>query len=165
MSEPMPSTLQGRDHILVDAGPEVLWRLIADSNELPNWGPPVIGVEILSGDGRDEGLGAVRKVHAQFGRRAGYFVEHRVEHVDGRKVAYLIDEDSFGLSRLLARPGFSLELDPSSTGGTRVTFSFFHDPRGLAGRALNPLIRLRQRCNRLVALKSLKRRAEDLATT
>jgi hypothetical protein len=44
-----------------------------------------------------EGLGTARKVHAEFGRRSRYFVEHRVEHVPGRKIAYVIDEDSFGL--------------------------------------------------------------------
>ena len=154
--------LQGKDDIVVDAPAELLWRLVADSNELPNWGPPVRTVEVMTEEGQQERLGTARKVHAEFGRRSGYFLEHRVEHVAGRKVAYLIDEETFGLSRLVSRPGFSLELDPMGEQRTRVIFSFFHDPRGLRGRTLNPLIRFQQRRNRREALTSLKRRAEEI---
>jgi hypothetical protein len=85
-----------------------------------------------------------------------------VQHVEGRKIAYLIDEDNFGISRLLSRPGFSLELEPQGDQTTRVIFSFFHDPRGFKGRIMNPLIKLQQRRNRLAALGSLKRRAEEM---
>ena len=110
-----------------------------------------------------EQVGTARKVQAEFDGKAGYFLEHRVEHVDGRKIAYLIDEESFGLSQVLSRPGFSLELDPKGDQTTRVIFSFFHDPKGLKGRILNPLIKRQQRRNRLGALASLRRRAEALA--
>ena len=109
-----------------------------------------------------EKLGTARKVQAEFGQKSGYFLEHRVEHVEGRKIAYLIDEDNFGISRLLSRPGFSLELDPQGDEATRVIFSFFHDPRGFKGWIMNPLIKLQQRRNRLAALGSLKRHAEEI---
>jgi len=156
------SRLQGRDDIVVEAPARILWQLISDSHELPNWGPPVKSVEVMTDAGDAEVLGTRRKVHAEFGRKSGYFLEHRVEHVDGRKITYLIDEEDFGLSRLLSRPGFSLELDPEGEQATRVIFSFFHDPRGFRGRMMNPLIKLQQRRNRLAALVSLKRRAEDI---
>ena len=162
MTAGIGSRLQGRDDIVVDAPARILWQLISDSHELPNWGPPVKRVEVMTDTGEVEDLGARRKVHAQFGRKSGYFVEHRVEHIEGRKVAYLIDEENFGLSRLIARPGFSLELDPKGDQATRVIFSFFHDPRGFRGRIMNPLIRLQQRRNRLAALESLKGRAEEI---
>ena len=155
------SRLQGRDDIVVKAPARILWQLISDSHELPNWGPPVKSVEVMANADGAETLGATRKVHAEFGRKSGYFLEHRVEHVDGRKIAYLIDEENFGFSRLLTRPGFSLELDPIGDQATCVIFSFFHDPRGFKGRILNPLVKLQQRRNRLAALGSLKRFAED----
>ena len=157
------SSLQGRDDILIHAPARILWQLISDSHELPSWGPPVKSVEVLTNAADAEKLGAARKVQAEFGQKSGYFLEHRVEHVDGRKIAYLIDEDNFGISRLLSRPGFSLELEPKGDQATRVTFSFFHDPRGVKGRIMNPLIKLQQRRNRLAALGSLKRRAEEIA--
>lgn len=161
MSSATDSRLQGRDDIVVDAPIPILWQLISDSSELPNWGPPVRSVEVMANDAEAEKLGSGRKIHAEFGRKSGYFLEHRIEHVEGRKIGYLIDEDSFGLDRVLLRPGFSLELDSTQDQATRVTFSFFHDPRGFRGRVMNPLIKLQQRRNRLAALSSLKRCAEE----
>ena len=155
------SKLQGRDDIVVNAPAPILWQLISDSRELPNWGPPVKSVEVMDA-AEGERLGTVRKVHAAFGQKSGYFVEHRVEHLEGRMIAYLIDEDTFGLDRVLSKAGFSLELDPTRGEATRVIFSFFHDPKGFKGRMMNPLIKLQQRRNRLAALRSLKRRAEEI---
>ena len=156
------SRLQGRDDIVVHAPARILWQLISDSHQLPNWGPPVKSVEVMANVDDAEKLGTARKVHAEFGRKSGYFLEHRVEHVDGRKIAYLIDEENFGLADLVSRPGFSLELDPKGDQATRVIFSFFHDPRGFKGRIMNPLIKLQQRRNRSAALSALKRRAEEI---
>lgn len=115
----------------------------------------------MSDDVGAEKLGSVRQVQAEFGRRSGYFIEHRVQHVQGRRVGYLIDEDSFGLHRILLRMGFSLELEPIEDQVTRVTFSFFHDPKGFKGHVMNPMIKLKQRRDRLAALRSLKRYAEE----
>ena len=164
MTSPTGSAPQGRDTIDVDAPAGLLWDLIADSRELPSWGPPVKRVEVMGDKIEPERIGTPRKVEAQFGRKAGYFVEHRVEHVEGRMIAYVIDKDDFGLARFMAGPGFSLELEPLSSGKTRVAFSFFHDPRGI-GRLLNPVIKIQQRRNRLAALASLKREAERRAVT
>lgn len=106
------SRLQGRDDVVIDAPPDLLWSLIADPHELPSWGPPVKSVEVMTEGGQAETLGTPRKVHAEFGPKSGYFPGHRVEHVPGRKIADLIDEESFGPSRVLSRPGFSLDLEP-----------------------------------------------------
>ena len=161
MTSATGSRLQGRDDIAIDAPMRILWQVISDSKELPNWGPPVRSVEVVSHDEGAEKLGSARKIQAEFGRKSGYFIEHRVEHVEGRKIGYLIDEDSFGLDRILLRMGFSLELDATEDQATRVTFSFFHDPKGFKGLVMNPVIKLQQRRNRLAALRSLKRYAEE----
>jgi len=42
------SRLQGRDDIVVQAPARILWRLISDSHELPDWGPPVRSVEVMT---------------------------------------------------------------------------------------------------------------------
>jgi hypothetical protein len=162
MSAGTGGRLQGRDDIVVHAPVRILWQLISDSHELPSWGPPVKSVEVMTNSGDAERLGTARNVHAEFEGKSGHFLEHRVEHVEGRKIAYLIDEDGFGLSRLLSRMGFSLDLEPVGDQATRVIFSFFHDPRGFKGRILNPLIKRQQRRNRLAALASLRRRAEEV---
>jgi len=155
------TAVQGRDEIVVAAPVERVWPLIADSRLLPEWGPPVRAVEVLGPPG-SEGLDSRRRVDAEFDGKRGFFVERRIEHQPGRRIAYVIEEESFGLFRVMRRPGFSLELEPSGSGATRVVFTFFHDPKGILGHLLNLLvIRRAQRRNRLAALASLKRRAEQ----
>ena len=153
--------LQGRDEIIVAAPVTKIWSLISDSFRLPEWGPPVRSVDVL-GEFRDpERLGSRRRVHAEFDGKRGHFVEVRTEHEEGRKIAYLIEEETFGLFKVMSRPGFSLEIEPAGKDATRVVFSFFHEPKGLLGSLLNVLvIRRAQRKNRLAALVSLKERGE-----
>jgi hypothetical protein len=139
------SRLQGRDDIVIDAPMQILRQVISDSNELPNWGPPVRSVEMVSHDDGAERLGSARKIQAEFGRKSGYFIERRAEHVEGRRIGYLIDEDGFGLDLILVSVGFS----------------FFHDLKGSKGRLMNPMIKIQQRRNRLAALRSLKLYAEE----
>lgn len=162
MSSPTGSRFQGRDTILVDAPADLVWRLIDDSNELIKWGPPVAGVEVIGQPGEPEALGTARRIHVNFGRKSGYFLERRIEHVPERRISYLIYEENLGLFRVASRPGFSLEIEPHEGTATHVEFTFWHDPRGV-GRILNPLIRLQQHRNRMKALRSLKSYAEGIA--
>ena len=58
-----------------------------------------------------------------------------------------------------------MQLEPLGPGQTRLTWSFFHQPRGILGRAMNRLVILRQqRSNRLQALASFKAYAETGTT-
>ena len=158
----MATKLQGQDEIVIGRTPERVWPLVADSTLLPLWGPPVTGVELIAPNGRSEGLGSRRRVDALFNGRNGHFVEVRTEHVEGRRVAYTIEQDTFGLSRVMTEAGFALELQPEGDGHCRVIFSFVHNPKGLFGQLMNRLVILRQqRRNRLAALASLKHVAEE----
>lgn len=159
------SQIQGQDAIVVEAPIARLWTLISDSMEMYNWGPPVRGVRVLSDDGR-EGLGTWRRVDAEFDGKAGHFIERRIEHVEGRKIAVLIEEETFGLFRLLSEVGSSLEIEPLGPHQTRVIFTFFHNTKGVMGYLMNKLVVLRQqRRNRLAALASLKKYAEQAVTS
>jgi len=159
--EQQTSRIQGRDAITIDATAERLWTLISNSMELCNWGPPVRGVEILTDDGH-EGLGTWRRVDAEFDGKNGHFVERRIEHIEGRKMAVLIEEETFGLFRLLSEVGSSLEIEPLGPTRVNVIFTFFHNTKGLLGYLTNGLVILRQqRRNRLAALASLKKYAEQ----
>ncbi len=157
----MTAKLQGRDEIEIAVPITRMWQLIADSRELVRWGPPVREVTVLDGEQGKEGLGSRRRVVAEFDGNRGTFVERRDLHVEGTAVGYVIEEESFGLFRILSQPGFALELAALGPDRTRVTFSFFHDAKGLFGHVMNVLVVLRsQRKNRLAALASLREYAE-----
>jgi hypothetical protein len=159
--ERQSSQIQGRDTIVVEASAERLSKLISNSLELCNWGPPVRGVKVLSDDGQ-EGPGTWRRVDAEFDGEQGHFIERRIDHIEGRKIVILIEEETFGLFRLLSEVGSSLEIEPLGPNKVKVIFTFFHNTKGVLGHVMNVLFILRQqRRNRLVALASLKKYAEQ----
>jgi hypothetical protein len=80
-------------------------------------------------------------------------------------MALLIESETFGMSKMLANIGSLMELKSLGPGATELTWSFFHEPRGLLGALMNRLVILRQqRANRLRALESFKAFAETGAT-
>lgn len=159
LSSRLPAPVQGVDSIVVACPIEELWPLIADSGQLLNWGPPVVGVEVLD---QPEGLNSRRRVQARFGRRLGTFTEQRIIHDETHyAMAFVITADTFGLGRLLSDIGSVMQLRREADGQTRLVWSFFHTPRGLPGSLMNKLVILRQqRRNRLEALRSFKDYAE-----
>jgi|GEM_PF-2113404 len=174
---PQRGVVQGHDTIEIDAPIEHVWPLIGDSKRLEEWGPPVKRVDVLSrepaspsptgetiGDASHsvpEGLGTWRRVYARIGKKDGWLLEQRVEHVEGRKVGYHITADSFGMGKMLRDVGFSMELEPLGASRTRFVFTFFQRPHGLLGWLMNPLIRLQQGRNRRAALVAVKAFAES----
>lgn len=157
----MTARLQGRDEIIIDVPPNQVWSLIADSTLLARWGPPVTAVQLVEPIAGPERVGSRRRVDARFNGKDGYFVEIRTEHVEGKRIAYVIEQDTFGLGRVMIEPGFALDIEPAGPGRSRVTFSFFHHPKGVLGHVMNVLVVLRQqRRNRRAALASLKQVAE-----
>lgn len=159
----LPAPIQGVDSITINRPAEELWTLVADSRQLTNWGPPVVSVEALDGP---EQVGSRRIIEAKFGSKRGRFTERRIVHDQASgTMAFVIEDDTFGLGRMLTDIGSLMELDPIDEVRTRLTWSFFHQPRGILGRVMNRLVILRQqRNNRLAALESFRTFAETGAT-
>jgi uncharacterized membrane protein len=160
----LPAPVQGSYSITIERPASELWPLIADSTQLTKWGPPVISVDVLD---QPEQEGSRRTVEAKFGRKEGRrFTESRIVHdEDGYAMAFVIEADTFGLGKMLTSIGSLMQLDPIDSGRARLTWSFFHQPRGAVARVMNRLVILRrQRTNRLKALESFKAYAETGVT-
>lgn len=173
MTEQQPP-IQGEDDIIINAPIATVWRLIADSQELERWGPPVRQIKVFD---LPETIGSRRLVVAEFTPSGGvvtasesahtakkqtaHFEERRIEHIEGRKIGYRIEKEDIGMSRLISEVGYTTELEPLGEDRTRVIWRFFHRPRGLFGMVMNRLFILpQQRRNRLGALRALKEYAE-----
>ena len=154
--------IQGQDDIIINAPVSVVWPLIKDSKRLEEWGPPVQKIEIYLGpDQTEEGQGSKRKVYAKFSeKRKGWYEEIRTEQIEGRKITFLIYEDSFGMSKILKDVGASMEVVSVGTDKTRFIFTFLHRTKGFMGWLMNPMIKMDQKKNRRAALKSIKSYAE-----
>ena len=159
----LPAPVQGVDSTVIEKPVDELWPLIADSRQLTQWGPPVVSVDVHD---QPETVGSHRTVDAIFGGKAGQFSERRIIHDETTyAMAFVIEHDTFGIGKLLTDVGSLMQLEPLGPGRTRLTWSFFHQPRGVLGRVMNRLVILRQqRANRLQALASIKVYAETGAT-
>ena len=114
-------------NVVVEATPGAVWAVLADSKLLPRWAPIVDEVTACATDG--EALGEVRQCTARIAGRTGRMVERCVEFAPHRRIAYVVDEESFGMRRMFDHYGFALDLEPAPAGGTRVTLQTHYSPR------------------------------------
>jgi len=169
-----PAKLQGGVEIIINVPVERVWRLIADSKMLEQWGPPVREVTVID---LPEQLGSRRIVAGEFfpngavitaeesakvqKKKVAHFSELRIEHVEGRKIGYRIEEEDIGIFKIITEVGYTTEIEPIGPNRTKVAWKFFHNPKGIFGHIMNRLFILRrQQKNRRGALESLKRYAE-----
>jgi uncharacterized protein YndB with AHSA1/START domain len=145
-------TKQIERSVVVDADAPAVWDVLADSRLLPRWAPVVDEVTACAPGG--EAVGEVRHCTARLDRRSGRMVERCVELVRERRIAYVVDEESFGMRRMFDDYGFALELDPMPGGRTRVTLYTHYTPRNRIFALMNATI-MRRRfaavCEQLLA--------------
>jgi len=149
-------TLQGSDEIVVNAPPDRIWDILEDGPRLPEWMPIV-----KRKTGQREIMGAERSCEVEFGSKAGRVVERCVESVPRQRIAWRMEEDTFGFSRMLADIGFSFTLDPQDDGTTLLRNESYYRPKTLASRIMSALM-MKRKFHRVreTALRNLKRLAE-----
>lgn len=137
-----------------------VWAVVADSRLLPNWAPPVKTVERI--DSGDEGVGATRLCHVEFGGRRGKMTERCVEFEPAFRVGYVVDDDSLGFSRMFADYGFTITLEDSGDGASRARTDTYYTPRNWIFGLMNALV-MRRRFATTVEqmLVGLKRTSES----
>ena len=121
--------------VVVEADVPAVWDVLADSRLLPQWAPVVDDVTACAPGG--EAVGAVRHCTARLGGKSGRMVERCVELVAERRIAYVVDDESFGMRRMFDDYGFALELEPMAGGRTRVTLHTHYTPRNAIYRLMN----------------------------
>jgi hypothetical protein len=92
-------------------------------------------------------------------------VERCVSLAPQRHIALLVDDESFGMKRMLADYGFVIALEPVRLGHTRVVVETFYTPRNAAGWLMNTFA-MRRLYQHLVddLLAGLVRLAEQRST-
>ena len=71
-------------------------------------------------------------------------VERCVEYTPKRRIAYLVEDETFGMRKLFDDYGFSLDLTPTGTRQTRVTLQTHYTPRNPIYAAMNLAVMRRQ---------------------
>ena len=84
---------------------------------LPQWAPVVDAVTECSPAG--EAVGEVRRCNVRLAGRSGRMVERCTEFTPMSRIAYVVDDESFGMRRLFEHYGFAINLEsagPDETG-------------------------------------------------
>lgn len=152
----MPGPLQGADEILIDAPTRRIFAILEDAKRLPEW------TSVISTTGARETLGAVRECEVDLDGTRGSVVERCIESIPPRRIAWAMEQDTFGFSRLVSDFGFSFTLEAADDGATRVRNETYYRSRGLLSAAMNALVMRRKfRGVRRQWLANLKRLSEE----
>lgn len=114
-----------RRESVVAAGPEELWRVVGDPQQLPRWWPGVTRVEEASPEAWTTVLASDRgkKVRADY---------TRVEAVPAELLVWRQEVEGSPFERILASALTTVSLSPAEEGASRVAIALDMTPRGWA---------------------------------
>ncbi len=151
----------------IEASADAVWEVLSDSRLLPEWVPAVDEVTSCSVDG--ERVGASRSCSANLAGKSGTMVERCVEYTPTSRIAYLVDDESFGMRKMFDDYGFSIDLVPSEPHQTQVTLRTHYTPKNPIYTAMNAAFmrrQFRQVCQEIVdGLKTFTEQRASAATT
>ncbi len=140
------SSLRGRKQIernaVIRASKRDVWAVLADSRLLPEWVPAVDAVTNCSVEG--EAVGTTRTCQANLGGKSGRMVERCIDLQPMDRIAFLVDDETFGMRRMFDDYGFSLTLAERGERATRVTLATHYTPKNFVYSAVNRLMMRRQ---------------------
>lgn len=127
---------------VIHAPAEAVWQVLADSRLLPEWVPAVDEVTECSIKG--EAVGEVRHCNANLGGKSGRMVERCIEFTPTTRIAYVVDDESFGMRKMFDHYGFAINLESQGATKTHVTLETHYTPRNLLYGLMNKLMMRRQ---------------------
>lgn len=155
-AEQISWVVQGSDAVVVNTSPGRIWRILQNSQMLPEWMPAV-----KSTDGQRETMGAVRNCEVNFDGREGRVVERCVVYEEPLRIGWLLVEDSLGFSKMLKHFTFDFVLEPLGPEKTRIINTSYFEPRNWFARMMIALMmRKKFRSLRQRLLFNIKRLAE-----
>lgn len=118
----MPTVTRRMD---IGAPPEEVWRIVSDPERLPAWWPGVSRVEDATA------LSWTTVLTSSRGKvvRADW---SRLEAQPERRVVWRQEVEDSPFERILRESVTAVELAPGAEGGTSVSLTVSHRPRGLA---------------------------------
>jgi len=129
-------------HIEINATPEEVWSVVADSSLLPEWAPPVQGISEIS-DG-PEGVGTTRVCEVNFAGRPGRMTERCVEFEPPHRAGYVVAEDDLGFGKMFADYGFTVTIEEGASGSSIARTNTYYTPRNPLYGLMNALMMRRQ---------------------
>ncbi len=149
---------QGSSQILIQARPERVWAIVADSTCLAQWAPMV-----KQTTGRAESVGSVRTCQVEWEGRKDQVVERCVEAVPNKKIAWVMEQGM--MTKMFSQISFGFDLEPRAGATTLVRLGFLYEPKHILARLMYSFMMKRKlELLRQSLLENVKRLAEAQAT-
>ena len=132
--------VQGTWEITIDAPLDTVWAVLDDSSNLPRW----CAFMVKDTTGGKEGLGAMRECTLDSGGRRGRVKERCIDYEPRRRIRWIMDDDTLGITRMLDGFSFGFTLREVTPAQTCVVFDQRWRPRTWLAKILAPLVMRRQ---------------------
>jgi uncharacterized protein YndB with AHSA1/START domain len=126
----------------INAPAGAVWAALSDSRLLPEWAPVVDEVTECSVAG--EAVGAIRRCNVRLAGKSGRMVERCTEFTPMTRIAYAVDDESFGMRKLFEHYGFAIDLAAVGPDKTEVAIETRYTPRTPLYGLLNRLMMRRR---------------------
>ncbi len=152
----MKGKFQGQDEIIINATKEKIWSVLIDGSQLGKW------MRIVKHTtSKTECLNAVRSCEVDFNGKMGQVREKCVQFDEYKKIAWELEYDTLGFTKMFNNYGFSFELHPINDNITKLVNKGHYDPKNIFVSILNALMMKRQASGiRETALNGLRELSE-----
>jgi hypothetical protein len=130
----MKPPFRSKQEVVIDAPLDAVWAFNMDITKIPSFHPRVFKVGLLSGKALRE-PGVSYQCHLVGGKHT--CIEKDIEVVPMEKVVTVLEEDTFGISKVL--PDYVVETRFHRLGdsSTRVEISHYYTTKSLKAKVLN----------------------------
>jgi len=134
----MNPPFRSKQEVIINAPLETVWEFGMDITRIPAFHPRVVKVELLSGKARRE-PGVSYRCHLSGGKHT--CVEKDIEIIPMQKIVTVLQDDTFGISKILADYVVETTVHRIGQSSTKMEISHYYSTPTLKAKLLNLIAR------------------------
>lgn len=134
IGDSLPPPFRSKQEVIIEAPLEVVWSFGMDLTKIPEYHPRVFKVDLLSGK-RFREAGASYQCHLSGGKHT--CVEKDIEIVPLQKIVTVMQDDTFGITRILNDYTVETRLQKLGDKLTKLETIHYYSTNGLKAKLLN----------------------------
>lgn len=125
----MGKAFEGSSDLIIQKGPERIYRILEDSTLLSQWAPMVKHTT-----GTIEKTGSVRECQVEWEGRQDQVAERCVEAVPNRRIVWVMEKGM--MTKMFSTIRFGFDLEPQDDDATLLRLGFHYEPRHILARLM-----------------------------
>ena len=154
----MNPPFRSKQEVIINAPLETVWEFGMDITRIPAFHPRVVKVELLSGKARRE-PGVSYRFHLSGGKHT--CVEKDIEIIPMQKIVTVLQEDTFGISKILADYVVETTVHRIGQSSTKMEISHYYSTPTLKAKLLNLIARRKIARDAQATLNGIKAAIEE----